>query len=115
MSILSFLGISKAFAETAAPSTSGGFLSILPMLLILIFFMYFLIVRPQSKKAKELKNVIASLKKGDEVLTAGGIIGRIEKIADDFVSLALNDTVEIVVQKSSIVSCVPKGTIKSLA
>ena len=77
---------------------------------------YFMIFRPQSKRMKEHKNLMSSLAKGDEVLTQGGLVGRIAKIADDkdFVVIALNDTTEVTVQKGSISAVLPKGTMKSL-
>lgn len=77
---------------------------------------YFMIFRPQSKRMKEHKNLMSSLAKGDEVLTQGGLVGRIAKIAEDkdFVVIALNDTTEVTVQKGSISAVLPKGTMKSL-
>jgi len=71
-------------------------------------------IRPQSKRAKEHRNLIGGLAKGDEVVTAGGILGRISKISDAYITLALTDNVEILVQKSSIVNALPKGTLKTL-
>lgn len=107
--------ISNAYAETAAPPAhpQGGF-SFFVMMAILIFFMYFAIWRPQTKRAKEQRTLLNSLSKGDEVVTAGGILGTISKISDNYVVLSLADNVEITIQKSSIVSALPKGTLKSI-
>lgn len=107
--------VSNAYADTAAaqPQQGGGF-SLVIMLAIFAFFMYFMIWRPQSKRAKEHRNLVDTLAKGDEVVTAGGVLGKVAKISDNYILLALTDTVEIPVQKSSIVSALPKGTIKSI-
>lgn len=113
--VISSFFISPAYADTtsATPPAQGGF-SFFVMMGILIFFMYFAIWRPQSRRAKEQRQLINSLAKGDEVVTAGGILGTISKISDNYVVLSLTDTVEITIQKSSIVSALPKGTLKSI-
>ena len=92
-----------------------------PMSTLFIFVIfglifYFMIYRPQAKRVKEHKNLMAALGKGDEVLTQGGLVGRIAKIAEDkdFVAIALNDSTEVTVQKSAIAAVLPKGTMKSL-
>nr|WP_246065609.1 preprotein translocase subunit YajC [Hydrocarboniclastica marina] len=79
---------------------------------ILIF--YFLIWRPQSKRAKEHKNLVTSLDKGDEVVTGGGLTGKITKVTDDFIVLQIADNVEVKVQKSAVASALPKGTLKDI-
>ena len=90
MTILNLLGIGTAYAaDAAAPSAGQGLISMLPMLIILILFMYFLIIRPQSKRAKEHRSLVNSLQKGDEVITTGGILGKITKISDDFITLTI--------------------------
>lgn len=116
MSILSLIGISDAFADTAAatPSASQGFISFLPMLVLLVLFMYFMVIRPQAKRAKEAKALLSGLQKGDEVLTISGVLGKIEKISDNFILLNVAEGVNVNIQKNAIASCVPKGTIKSL-
>ncbi len=76
--------------------------------------MYFLIIRPQSKRAKEHRELMASLKTGDEVVTSGGLLGKINKISDNFVVLEIAKDVEITMQKASIAASLPKGTIKSV-
>ena len=106
--------ISSAHAETGAqPAPQGGF-SFFIMMGILIFFMYFAIWRPQARRAKEQRNLLNSLAKGDEVVTAGGMLGTIAKLSEQYVVLALANNVEITLQKSSIVSALPKGTLKSV-
>ncbi len=107
--------ISPAYADTAAPAqqNSGGF-SLMLMTGVFIIFMYFVVWRPQSKRAKEQRDLLSSLAKGDEVVTTGGILGKIAKINDNYVQLALTDTVEIMIQKNSIAGALPKGTLKSI-
>jgi preprotein translocase subunit YajC len=108
--------ISDAHAQTAPAGQPGGGLDLVIMLAAFGLIFYFMIFRPQSKRMKEHKNLMASLAKGDEVLTQGGLVGRIAKIAEDkdFVVIALNDTNEVTVQKGSISAVLPKGTMKSL-
>lgn len=108
--------VSNAYADTAAaPAQQGGGLSLMMMTGIFILFMYFVMWRPQSKRAKEHRNLISSLAKGDEVVTAGGILGRVVKVSDTYLVLSLADNVEITMQKSSISNVLPKGTLKSIA
>ena len=104
---------SSLFAEAQAARPQGGLVQFVPLILIFGIF-YFLIIRPQSKRAKEQQTFISALKRGDEVVTAGGILGRVTKVSDSYIVLALSDTVEITLQKSSIVSALPKGTLKSI-
>lgn len=114
MNILTFLGITDAFADAAAtPTGIQGMMSFLPMLVILILFMYFMVIRPQTKRAKEHRNLLSNLKKGDEVVTAGGILGKIDEINDDFITLTIAEKVNIKVQKGSVSGFMPKGTLKS--
>jgi len=106
--------ISSAYAQTAdgtaqqSPWTSfiflGGF--------ILIF--YFMLIRPQSKRAKEHKALIEAIGKGDEVITAGGILGKVTKVDEQYVAIVVADNVELKMQKSSVSAVLPKGTIKSI-
>jgi preprotein translocase subunit YajC len=79
---------------------------------VLIF--YFLLIRPQNKRRKEHEQLVTALSKGDEVVTAGGIVGQITKVEDDFVKVQINDQVEMRIQKSAVGATLPKGTIKSL-
>lgn len=108
--------ISNAYAQAAPAGNQGGGFEMLIMLGIFGLIFYFMLYRPQAKRAKEHKNLIASLSKGDEVLTQGGMVGKIAKVSEDkdFIELALNDSTNVVVQKSSVAAVLPKGTIKSI-
>lgn len=115
MSLMSLLGISTAHAATtAAAPEQGSFLSVLPMLIIFIGVFYFLLVRPQSKRAKEQRQLLENLAIGDEVLTTGGIVGRLTKLRDSYVVLSLGKDLEMIFQKGSIASILPKGTLDSI-
>ena len=98
----------------AAPQQAGGGYPLILMLVVFVLFMYFGVWRPQSKRAKEQKDLINSLTKGDEVMTAGGMLGRIVKVTDHYLVVAISETTDIIMQKSSIVSALPKGTIKAI-
>lgn len=102
--------ISNAYAATA-PATD--FTSFLPLIVIFLLF-FFMIIRPQMKQAKEQRNMIAALQKGDEVVTSGGIVGKVTKVTDAFITLEIATNTEITVQKHAIQSALPKGTIKSI-
>lgn len=106
--------ISNAYAQTAA--AAGPMDSVMQFLPIILMFvvLYFLMIRPQMKKAKEHKALIESLSKGDEVVTTGGMAGRITKVSDDFVTVAIAENVEIQMQKPAIAVVLPKGTLKNL-
>ncbi len=107
--------VSEAYAQTA-PGGPGGLLD--PQMLILVFMfvaMFFLIIRPQMKRAKEQKQMVSALQKGDEVVTAGGTLGKIVKVGDNYVNLEIAPNVEITVQKSAIQTMLPKGTMKSVS
>lgn len=107
--------ISTAYADSgAAAQQQGGGLSLMMMLGVFVLFMYFMVWRPQSKRAKDHRSLIQSLNKGDEVVTAGGILGKVAKVTDHYIKVALADNVEIAVQKSSVVNVLPKGTIKTI-
>jgi preprotein translocase subunit YajC len=102
--------IEDAWAQDGA-AAAGGFASLLPLILIFVIF-YFLLLRPQIKRAKEHKKMVDSLTRGDEVITSGGLLGRITRVDDNFVSLELAEGVVVRVQRTAIGSMVPKGTIK---
>ena len=104
--------ISPAYAQ-AAPAGDPGFIGFLPIILMFVL-LYFLMIRPQMKRAKESKQMIEALQKGDEVVTAGGVIGRITKLGDAYISLEIAPNTEINVQKSAVQVLLPKGTIKSI-
>lgn len=98
------------------PATGGtqGIISMLPMIAILVFFVYFMIIRPQSKRTKEQKKLMDSLQQGDEVITIGGILGKIAKIDADLVVLTIAENTEVTVQKNAISNVLPHGTLKSV-
>ena len=104
--------ISPAFAQSA-PSGDPGYIGLLPIVLMFVL-LYFLMIRPQMKRAKEQKSMIEALQKGDEVITAGGVVGRITKLSDAYVSLEIAPNTEINVQKAAVQVLLPKGTIKSI-
>jgi preprotein translocase subunit YajC len=106
--------ISPAYAQAAAPASTGGdLMAFLPMVAIFVVF-YFLLIRPQQKRAKETKAMLSSLQKGDEVVTAGGIVGKVSKLTDAYATVEIAPSVEITVQRSAISLMLPKGTVKSL-
>ena len=105
--------ISNAYAQTAAAGPMDGVMQFLPIILMFVV-LYFLMIRPQQKKAKEHKALLEGLGKGDEVVTASGMVGRITKVGDDFVTIEIAANVEIQMQKPSIAVVLPKGTLKSL-
>lgn len=108
------LFIPVAHAETTAPSPQGGGLSFTIMIVVFVLFMYFAIWRPQNKRSKEQQNLLNSIAKGDEVMTAGGLLGKITKVNGQYIGLTIAENVEITIQKSAVVNILPKGTLKSL-
>jgi preprotein translocase subunit YajC len=106
--------ISTAHAQAAASSSAGGGYEQILMMVAMFAVLYFVMIRPQMNRAKEHKALVEALSKGDEVVTQGGIAGRITKIGDSFVSIEIADKVEIQVQKPAIQLVLPKGTLKSL-
>jgi preprotein translocase subunit YajC len=105
--------ISNAYAQTAAGGVESSLMSFLPIILMFVV-LYFLMIRPQMKRQKEAKAMMESLAKGDEVVTAGGIVGKVTKVADGYVTLEVANGTEILVQKAAVATLLPKGTIKSL-
>lgn len=108
--------ISSAYAQAAAgapASTQDTIMGLLPMILMFVV-LYFLMIRPQMKKAKEHKSMVEALQKSDEVVTQGGVAGRITKVGDNYIKLEVADNVEISVQKSAVGMLLPKGTLKGL-
>ena len=106
--------ISSAYAQTAAAAAdpTGGLMQMLPII-AMFAVLYFLMVRPQMKKAKEHKILLEGLAKGDEVVSQGGLAGRVTKISDNFVSIEIASNVEIKMQKAAITLVLPKGTLNS--
>jgi len=110
---ISELFIGNAYAEGAAAPQGGGFMEFLPLIALLAVF-YFLILRPQQKRAKEHKAMMEALQKGDEVVTIGGILGKVNKVGEDNVDVEIAANVVVQVQKAAIQNVLPKGTIKSI-
>jgi preprotein translocase subunit YajC len=105
--------ISNAFADTTASTAGpGGNMASILMLVGFVVIFYFLLWRPQAKRAKAQRDLISNLAKGDEVVTSGGLLGRINKLDDDVISLAITDTVEVKIQKNAVAGVLPKGTLK---
>jgi len=104
--------IPEAVAQGAAPSAGGGLAPLLMMVVFIVIF-YFLLIRPQQRKAKEHQAMVNKVAAGDEVVTSGGILGRVIEVGDVFVTLEIADGVRIKVQKFQIGSLMPKGTLKS--
>ncbi|TPE48875.1 preprotein translocase subunit YajC [Maribrevibacterium harenarium] len=104
--------ISPAYAEGGAPADAGIFNLVLLVGFVIIF--YFLMWRPQAKRAKEHKNLLASLAKGTEVVTNGGILGRVTKVDDNYVALEVAENIEMKFQKAAVAAVLPKGTLKSI-
>jgi preprotein translocase subunit YajC len=105
--------ISPAYAQAAGSSTGGELMTFLPMIGIFVVF-YFLLIRPQQKRAKETKLMLAALQKGDEVVTTGGLVGKISKLTDQYAAIEIAPNVEINVQRGAVAQLLPKGTIKAL-
>jgi preprotein translocase subunit YajC len=104
--------VSDAWAQAPAGPAGGGFESIF-LIVAMFAVLYFLMIRPQMKRAKEHKAMVEALQKGDEVITAGGVLGRISKVSDAYVSVEIANNVEIQVQRAAVQTVLPKGTIKS--
>ena len=105
--------ISEAWAQSSGGGAGGGMESFL-LIGAMFAVLYFLMIRPQMKRAKEHKAMIDALQKGDEVVTAGGVLGRVSKMSDAYVSVEIASNVEIQVQRSAVQMVLPKGTIKNL-
>jgi preprotein translocase subunit YajC len=104
--------ISDAYAQAAAPVATGSSLQF-GLLIVFVAVFYFLLIRPQQKRAKELQAMLSKLAAGDEVVSSGGILGRIVEVSDTFITLEIADGVRIKVQKNQIGQLMPKGTMKS--
>ncbi len=102
--------INEAWAQTAAPG-GADLMSMLPIILMFVV-LYFVMIRPQMKRAKEHKAMVDAIQKGDEVIAAGGVLGKVTKVADNYVTLEIADKIEIRVQRPAVQLVLPKGTIK---
>ena len=103
--------VAEAWAQ-AAPAGAGGGMESIFLIVAMFAVLYFLMIRPQMKRAKEHKTMVEALQKGDEVVTAGGILGRISKVGDANLTLEIAPNVEIQVQRNAVQTVLPKGTIK---
>jgi preprotein translocase subunit YajC len=104
--------ITDAYAQNA-PGQAGTLELILPLLLMFAIF-YFLLIRPQQKKAKEHKSMVEALNKGDEIVTNGGLLAKISDVDDNFLTCKISANVEVKIQRFAVTSVLPKGTIKNL-
>ena len=103
--------IPEAYAQAAGAAPGGSFAPLLMMVVFIVIF-YFLLIRPQQKKAKEHQAMLAKIAAGDEVVTSGGILGKVVEVGDSFATVEIAEGVRIKVQKFQISSLVPKGTLK---
>lgn len=106
-----FISDAMAAGESSA---QGGGLQLVLMIALFFGIMYFMIIRPQSKRAKEHTSMLDSLGKGDEVVTSGGVLGKVIKLGDNFVELKVSETSNIKIQRHAITSVMPKGTMKEI-
>ena len=104
--------VSDAYAQAAGGAGGPGIPDLLFLVVIFVVF-YFLLIRPQQKRHKEHKKMVGALTKGDEVVTNGGLLGRINKVSDHFVTLEIAEGLEVKVQRGSVSALMPKGTIKA--
>jgi preprotein translocase subunit YajC len=103
--------VTTAWAQDAGAASGSAWIQLLPLVLIFVVF-YFLLIRPQTKRAKEHREMVGKLQSGDEVVTNGGLLGRITEVGDNFVALEVASGVVIKVQKFQVAQLMPKGTIK---
>ena len=106
------LFVSDAWAQADSGFSGGGLISLLPLVLIFVLF-YFLLIRPQQRRQKQHKEMVGSVKKGDEVVTNGGTLGKVTDVNDNFVTVEVAANVNIKVQRQAIAQMMPKGTTKS--
>ena len=104
--------IPSAYAQAAGAPQPNMLVQLLPLVLIFVVF-YFLLIRPQAKRAKEHKAMVTALSAGDEVVTSGGILGKVTETADQFLTLEIAQGVQVKVQRHTVTSVLPKGTLKS--
>jgi preprotein translocase subunit YajC len=108
--VLDFL-VSPAFAQGAPQS--DPFMSFLPLIILIVLF-YFMLIRPQMKRSKEVREMLGKLAKGDEVITSGGLAGVVREIGENYLTVEIADNVPVKMQKSAVVSVLPKGSLKTL-
>ena len=105
--------ISPAYAQAPGGAGDAGWASLLPIILMFVL-LYFLMIRPQMKRTKEHKSMTEALQKGDEVVTSGGILGKITKVGEGYISVEIAPNTEVQMQKGAVQTLLPKGTIKSI-
>jgi preprotein translocase subunit YajC len=106
--------IPSAYAAGSAAAPQGGNFSLIFIMLGMVAFIYFTTWRPQSKRAKEQREMLGGLKQDDEVITIGGMLGKVTKLTESYVVLATSESTQITVQKSAVSTVLPKGTMKSI-
>ena len=106
--------INSAWAQAPGGAPPGGGMESMILIVLMFGVLYFLMIRPQRKRAKEHKTMVEALQKGDEVVTSGGMIGRISKINENYVTIEVSEKVEILVQRPAVQLVLPKGTIKNM-
>jgi len=105
--------IQNAWAQESPQSGGSGIMGLLPLILIFVVF-YFFLIRPQMKQAREHKQMVDALGKGDEIVTNGGLLGKITRVGDTFISVEIAPDIEVRIQKHSVSAILPKGTIKTV-
>ncbi|MCX7235996.1 MAG: preprotein translocase subunit YajC [Burkholderiales bacterium] len=105
--------ISNAFAQSAPAGDAGGLMSFIPLILMFVV-LYFIMIRPQMKRQKEMKAMLEALAAGDEVITVGGILGKVTAVKDQYITVEIVTGTEVQMQKNAVTSVLPKGTIKSI-
>ncbi|MFI4937705.1 MAG: preprotein translocase subunit YajC [Candidatus Berkiellales bacterium] len=116
-SLLAFALLSVATIAQAAPPSEGGAPSIISNILLVVGFLlifYFMLIRPQQKRSKEHQNLVSNVAKDDEVIVGGGLLGKVTKVTDQFVMVAIAEGVEVTVQKQAISATFPKGTMSDV-
>lgn len=111
---MSFLISDALAAAGATPSAQADGTFSLIMIAVIFVLFYFMLIRPQNKRAKEHRDLVSRLKKGDEIVTSGGILARVVDLNEQYIKVSLTEGVEISIQKGSVVAVLPKGTLKSL-
>lgn len=107
------LFVTTAWAQDAGAAPGSAWMQLLPLVLIFVVF-YFLLIRPQTKRAKEHRKMVSELKAGDEVVTGGGILGRVQEAGEQFLKVEVADGVILRIQRQTVVAVLPKGTFKSV-
>ena len=105
--------INDVMAQSTGPSSQGGLMGFLPLVLLFVAF-YFFLIRPQMRRQKEHSKLVRDLQKGDEIVTSGGLLGRISEVADNYVKVEVAKGVEVRIQRPAVSSILPKGTLKEI-